>query len=69
MSFMLATAAGAGFGATNDLKHYFELGNFFDKAFASTSLVFLAFICTAVLSVLSSYALPKTVQFDIASSN
>ncbi|KAM6582554.1 hypothetical protein CsatB_009556 [Cannabis sativa] len=59
ISYVLATGAGAGFGVTNDMKQLLELGNFFEKSYASISLLFLAFICTAVLSVLSSYALPK----------
>ncbi|EXC20163.1 hypothetical protein L484_011407 [Morus notabilis] len=65
VSYLLATGAAAGFGVTNDMKTLIELlstfGNFYEKAYASASLLFLAFVCTAVLSVLSSYALPKTV--------
>ncbi|XP_062087318.1 CASP-like protein 4D1 [Humulus lupulus] len=61
ISYVLATGAGSGFGVTNDMKQLYELGNFFEKSYASISLLFLGFICTAVLSVLSSYALPKPV--------
>ncbi|KAL5569092.1 hypothetical protein UlMin_025667 [Ulmus minor] len=66
ISYVLATGAAAGFGVTKDMKDLVELleidlGNFYDKAYASASLLFLAFFCTAILSVLSSYALPKRV--------
>ncbi|PON51062.1 CASP-like protein 4D [Parasponia andersonii] len=52
MSYLLATGAGAGFGMTNDMKRIFDLGNFYDKSYAATSLLLLAFICTAIMSYL-----------------
>ncbi|GMN57219.1 hypothetical protein TIFTF001_026334 [Ficus carica] len=66
VSYLLATGAAAGFGVTVDMKTLFEsinydFGNFYAKAYASSSLLLLAFLCTAVLSVLSSYALPKSL--------
>ncbi|XP_010098524.2 CASP-like protein 4D1 [Morus notabilis] len=51
-SYLLATGAAAGFGVTNDMKTLIELlstydfGNFYEKAYASASLLFLAFVCT-----------------------
>lgn len=67
VSYLLATGAAAGFGVTVDMKTLIELlstfdfGNFYAKGYASSSLLLLAFFCTAVLSVLSSYALPKSL--------
>ncbi|XP_048326698.2 CASP-like protein 4D1 [Ziziphus jujuba] len=65
MSYMLATGAAAGFGVTADMKQLFDASelyfhDFYDKAYASCSMLFFAFVCTAVLSVLSSYALPRS---------
>ncbi|XP_059458487.1 CASP-like protein 4D1 [Corylus avellana] len=66
VSYILATGAAAGFGATIDLKKVLQnadvpldLSGFFNIGYASTLLLFLAFLCTAILSILSSYALPK----------
>ncbi|XP_018810681.1 CASP-like protein 4D1 [Juglans regia] len=65
VSYVLATGAAAGFGVTTDLKRVFEIAGldfgdkFYQMANASASLLFLAFVCTAICSVLSSYALPK----------
>ncbi|KAI8030203.1 CASP-like protein 4D1 [Camellia lanceoleosa] len=64
MSYILATGAAAGFGATIDLKSVLEgngsgLDHFFNKGNAAASLLLLGFLCTAVLSILSSLALPK----------
>ncbi|XP_028116659.1 CASP-like protein 4D1 isoform X2 [Camellia sinensis] len=61
--FMLTSAA-AGFGATIDLKSVLEgngssLDPFFNKGNAAASLLLLGFLGTAVLSILSSLALPK----------
>ncbi|KAG6758346.1 hypothetical protein POTOM_038689 [Populus tomentosa] len=41
----------------------FGLGGdkFFNKGYACASLLLLGFVCTAILSVFSSYALPKKV--------
>ncbi|XP_040957964.1 CASP-like protein 4D1 [Gossypium hirsutum] len=65
ISYVLATGSAAGFGATKDLKaladvtNVDDLDDYFDKAYASASLLLFAFICAAILSVFSSYALPK----------
>ncbi|KAL5569090.1 hypothetical protein UlMin_025665 [Ulmus minor] len=62
ISYLLATGAAAGFGLTKDMNEAIdisELEDFYAKGYASASLLLLAFVCTAVLSVLSSYALPK----------
>ncbi|OMO96875.1 hypothetical protein COLO4_15014 [Corchorus olitorius] len=66
ISYVLATGSAAGFGATKDLKALadargFDFDDYFDKAYASASLLLLAFLCSATLSVFSSYALPKVV--------
>ncbi|KAF9674741.1 hypothetical protein SADUNF_Sadunf10G0158400 [Salix dunnii] len=66
ISYILATGAAAGFGATKDMKPLLSLtvlgaDKFFNKGYASASLLLLGFVCTAILSVLSSYALPKKV--------
>ncbi|KAL9388726.1 hypothetical protein Peur_017331 [Populus x canadensis] len=64
VSYILATGAAAAFGATKDLKPFFsglEGDKFFNKGYASASLLLLGFVCTAILSVFSSYALPKKV--------
>ncbi|XP_059459151.1 CASP-like protein 4D1 [Corylus avellana] len=66
ISYLLATGAAAGFGVTKDMKDYFEannwfFGTFYEKVYASASMLFLAFVCSAVLSVLYSYQLPKKV--------
>uniref|UniRef100_A0A803P1T9 CASP-like protein n=1 Tax=Cannabis sativa TaxID=3483 RepID=A0A803P1T9_CANSA len=68
ISYLLATGTAAGFAATKDVKTYFsqqfqfldledgELDGFCSMGYASASLVLIAFICTAMLSVMSSYA-------------
>ena len=66
ISYILATGAAAAFGATKDMKPLLSLATigsdkFFNKGYASASLLLLGFVCTAILSVLSSYALPKKV--------
>jgi hypothetical protein len=65
VSFLLATGSAAGLGATKELKKVewtkFKLDGFFNMIYASATLLFLAFLCTAILSILSSYALPKKV--------
>jgi hypothetical protein len=64
VSYILATGAAAAFGATKELKTQLAgLGGdkFFNKGYASASLLLLGFVCTAILSVFSSYALPKKV--------
>ncbi|XP_050386151.1 CASP-like protein 4D1 [Argentina anserina] len=64
MSYVLATGAAAGFGVTVDLKRVtdgggLEMNKFYEKAYASASLLLLAFICTALLSVISAFTLPR----------
>ncbi|XP_062154566.1 CASP-like protein 4D1 [Alnus glutinosa] len=71
VSFLLATGSAAGFGATKELKKekwttvnqdkVINLDGFFNMIYASATLLFLAFLCTAIMSILSSYALPKKV--------
>ncbi|KAL3732201.1 hypothetical protein ACJRO7_028954 [Eucalyptus globulus] len=65
-SYVLATGSAAGFGVTKDLKSVFEIagipyGKFFDKGYAAASLLLFAFVCAALLSILSSFGLPKKV--------
>ncbi|XVE52681.1 hypothetical protein DITRI_Ditri02bG0142400 [Diplodiscus trichospermus] len=67
VSFMVATGSAAGFGATKDVKAIadavkLDLDDYFNKAYASASLLLLAFLCAAILSVFSSYALPKVIN-------
>ena len=64
ISYVLATGAAAGFGVTVDLKRITDAGGlemtkFYEKAYASASLLLLAYICTALLSIISAFALPK----------
>ncbi|CAI0472827.1 unnamed protein product, partial [Linum tenue] len=64
VSYLLATAVGAGFLVCADLKEDANtagLGDsrenydkFFNMGFLATTLLFLAFVCMAVVSVLSS---------------
>ncbi|KAK4284149.1 hypothetical protein QN277_001019 [Acacia crassicarpa] len=67
ISYLLATGAAAGFGATLDvhstLTDYLDVhfDSFFNKANASASLLFFGFMFTASSSVFASYALPKNV--------
>ncbi|XP_030451374.1 CASP-like protein 4D1 [Syzygium oleosum] len=65
-SYLLATGSAAGFGVTKDMKSLLgglglPFNKFFDKGYAAASLLLLAFVCTALLSILSSFALPKKV--------
>lgn len=64
MSYMLATGSAAGFGVTLDMKQLYDnvgwyFDEFYQKAYASCSLLLLAFFCTAVSSIMAAYALPK----------
>ncbi|KAL6290930.1 hypothetical protein ACE6H2_008440 [Prunus campanulata] len=65
ISTLLATGSVAGFVMTAQLqKQWGEAVSdyyhkYFKRSHAADGLVFLAFVCTFVLSVLSSYALPK----------
>ncbi|KAJ4846854.1 hypothetical protein Tsubulata_041982 [Turnera subulata] len=65
VSYVLLSGAAAAFGATKDMKPLFsgsgDVDKFFNKGYASASLLLLGFVCTAMLSVYSSYALPKKV--------
>ncbi|GKU91926.1 hypothetical protein SLEP1_g5731 [Rubroshorea leprosula] len=61
LSYMLATGAAAGFGATSDMQSAFQgaiSNNFFKRGYAASALVFIGFIYAAFLSIFSSYALP-----------
>ncbi|GMN57217.1 hypothetical protein TIFTF001_026332 [Ficus carica] len=64
---LLATGAVAGFIATRDLQEWvgreyskYE-SSYFKMSYASAGLFLLGFFCSLVLSVISSYALPKTL--------
>lgn len=64
ISYLLATGTGAGFGVTVDLKDANSgtvsgLDKFYNKGNAASSILLLAFIFTAISSILSSLALPK----------
>ncbi|KAI4382830.1 hypothetical protein MLD38_008742 [Melastoma candidum] len=64
VSYFLATGMAAGFGATKDLKATFEgsgsnVDKFFDRGYAAASLLLFSFISTALLSIISSFSLPK----------
>ena len=65
MSYLVATGAAAGFGATIDMAKcidaldIFVSESYYAKAYASASLLLVAFVCTTILSIISSYALPK----------
>ncbi|KAL7147974.1 hypothetical protein ABFS83_06G147200 [Erythranthe nasuta] len=61
LSYMLATGTATGFGLTVDLNHSSgRYSGFLNKANASASLLFFAFMFSAVSSVFSSLALiPK----------
>ncbi|GMN74281.1 hypothetical protein TIFTF001_052346 [Ficus carica] len=60
---MLASGVAAEFAVTVDFQNKFEsfadFGQFYGKSYASASLLLLAVLFNVVLSVLSSYALPK----------
>ncbi|KAK3422474.1 CASP-like protein 4D1 [Eucalyptus grandis] len=63
-SYVLATGSAAGFGVTKDLKSVSDAvglpyDKFFDKGYAAASLLLFAFVCAALLSILSSFGLPK----------
>ncbi|KAK4284154.1 hypothetical protein QN277_001023 [Acacia crassicarpa] len=74
ISYILATGAAAGFGATLDVHSAFSdfiglpFDRFFNNAKASASLLFAAFLFTAVASVYTSYALPKKASLDSSTS-
>ncbi|KAM3732324.1 hypothetical protein ACB098_11G051500 [Castanea mollissima] len=62
ISYLLATAAAAGIGVSIDLKNYNNghyKSRYFDMGFVSAGCLLLAFVCTASLSIMSSYALQK----------
>jgi hypothetical protein len=67
LSYILATGTAAGFGATSDLKNLKEvkfedadMKGFFKIGYVSAVLLFLAFLCTAILCILSFYARTST---------
>lgn len=63
MSYVLATGAAASFGMTQELKNL-DSGagttKFIMTTDAATSLCLLAFLFTAISSIFSSFALPKS---------
>ncbi|GKU91927.1 hypothetical protein SLEP1_g5732 [Rubroshorea leprosula] len=65
LSYILATGAAAGFGATSDMQSTFQrvnlLGNFFKRGYAASALVLFGFVYAALLSIFSYYALPQKV--------
>ncbi|KAK4579127.1 hypothetical protein RGQ29_028984 [Quercus rubra] len=67
ISYLLLSAAAAGLGASIDGKSHLidksndHFNNYLNKGFAAANLLLPAFVCTAILSILSSYALPKKV--------
>ncbi|GMN38740.1 hypothetical protein TIFTF001_007976 [Ficus carica] len=60
---MLASGAAAGLAVTVDYQNKFDpfhvFSRFYDKAYVSASVLLIAFLFTATLSMFSSYALPK----------
>ncbi|XP_065620332.1 CASP-like protein 4D1 [Quercus suber] len=72
ISYLLLSAAAAGIGASRELKPrltdkdknvdlYNNFNNYLSKGSAAASLLLPAFVCTAILSILSSYALSKKI--------
>ncbi|KAF4363410.1 hypothetical protein F8388_016538 [Cannabis sativa] len=69
ISYFLATGTAAGLAVTKDLNAFFnqqledyEIDEFCSKGYASASLVLIAFLCTAILSVMSSYAIAANAK-------
>ncbi|XP_075673174.1 CASP-like protein 4D1 [Castanea sativa] len=72
ISYLLLSAAAAGIDASretkkilivtdNDLDLYNSFKNYLSKGFAAANLLLPAFVCMAILSILSSYALAKKI--------
>ncbi|XP_075668318.1 CASP-like protein 4D1 [Castanea sativa] len=72
ISYILLSAAAAGIGASrelkarlivmnNDVDSYNSFKNYLSKGFAAANLLLPAFVCTAILSILSSHALSKKI--------
>ncbi|KAL4598685.1 hypothetical protein ACB092_11G075800 [Castanea dentata] len=64
ISYVLATAAAAGIGASIDFKNCYDgfyNTRYFNMGFVSAGCLLLAFVCTASLSIMSSYALQTKV--------
>ncbi|KGN51297.1 CASP-like protein 4D1 [Cucumis sativus] len=66
LTYLLLSAASAGLGSGIDLRANIKVlvdgddySSFFDKGNAGSAILFLAFICSAIVSVLSSLALIK----------
>ncbi|KAL5569091.1 hypothetical protein UlMin_025666 [Ulmus minor] len=67
MSYLLISGGpggAAGFAISKEMNNFFGrlevyYMKFFEKAYVSASLLLLAFVCTAISSVISSHALPK----------
>ncbi|AES78114.1 putative casparian strip membrane protein [Medicago truncatula] len=67
ISYFLLSGSAAGFGASEDLHRIFKAGelplnSFFGKANASTSLLLLGFLTTAIASIFTSFALPRRAK-------
>jgi len=67
ISYFLLSGSAAGFGASQDLHRILKAGelplnSFFEKANASTSLLLLGFLTTAIASIFTSFALPKRAK-------
>ncbi|KAK9186846.1 hypothetical protein WN944_018235 [Citrus x changshan-huyou] len=67
-SYQLATGSAAAFAVTKELKRSEpiegvedSIDKFLNKGYACASLALIGFVCTAMLSVFSSYSLPKKV--------
>uniref|UniRef100_A0A0A0KQW8 CASP-like protein n=1 Tax=Cucumis sativus TaxID=3659 RepID=A0A0A0KQW8_CUCSA len=58
LSYVLLAGAAAALGSSIDLKaNMSEWSSFFDQGNAAAALLLLAFLCSAIISVLSSLAL------------
>ncbi|GMY08573.1 CASP-like protein 4D1 [Fagus crenata] len=65
-AFESYSAASAGIGASRDIHEVVDVTNqhiasYISKGFAAACLLLPAFVCTAILSIISSYAVPKKV--------
>ncbi|KAL1361224.1 CASP-like protein 4D1 [Arachis ipaensis] len=64
ISYFLISGSAAGYGASEDLHRFFKaedlpFNSFFAKANASASLLLVGFLCNAIASIFTSFALPK----------
>nr|POF19060.1 casp-like protein 4d1 [Quercus suber] len=64
ISYLLATGAAAGIGVSIDMMYYndgYYNARYFDVGLVSAGCLLFAFVFTASLSIMSSYALQKKV--------